>query len=185
MEIVEVEEIVEESLSFTCLPDHIWEKTFSYSLNLGNLMMTCKYFNDLILKSDKLMSEMTLVLDASKSSDREKVAAILKSERKISRFYVKDMDLFNYNLFKILDQFKYNIREINFDRIHLSPAVLVDLFEMLMDLEELNLYSIIFNDNQPVSVGFKEGRKLKKVYIGTNDAKILHTLKNRLCKMTK
>jgi hypothetical protein len=55
---MEIEEIVEETLGFTCLPDHIWEKTFSYSKNLKNLSRTCKYFNDLISKSDKLMSNI-------------------------------------------------------------------------------------------------------------------------------
>jgi hypothetical protein len=104
---MEIEEIVEESLSFTCLPDHIWEKTFSYSKNLKNLMLTCKYFNDLILKSQKLINEMTLVLEDSKSIDREKVAAILKSERKISDVCIFNVITLDFSSYKILAKLQF------------------------------------------------------------------------------
>jgi hypothetical protein len=182
---MEIEEIVEGSLSFTCLPDHIWEKTFSYSLNLGNLMLTCKYFNDLISKSEKLMSKMTLVLDASKYNDEKNIASIFKSERKVSDVRVRNIVVFGFKFFKILDHFKKSIKKIRFDTdmiydprpgnnsINWSSVFLIDLFEMLQNLEELYIDSRVkfLCDNQPLLINFTKGRKLKKVHIG--DATIL------------
>ncbi len=172
---MEIDEIG-ESLSFTCLPNHIWEKIFGYSENLMDLMLTCKYFNDLISKSPEVMSLTELVLEDSKYNNQENIAAILTSERKISYVRLQNVSAFGYNFFKILDQFKKYIKNITFsNNVHLSPIVLIDLFEMLQNLEELVIDSSNhLISHQPVTVVFKKGRKLKKVKIG--DAKILQYL---------
>jgi hypothetical protein len=129
---------IEESLCFTCLPDHIWEKTFSYSGNLKNLMLSCKYFNDLIMKSRQCMAKMKLVLEDSKSKDQDNIAAIIKSERKISRVYVRNVRVLDRIFLEILDHFKEHIKKIKFEsRIKLSSVVLVDLLKTMHSLEKL------------------------------------------------
>ncbi len=160
---MEVEEIVEESLDFTCLPDHIWERIISFSKKFKNLMLTCKYFNDLISKSRKLMAMMTLVLDASRYNNEEHVSAILKSTRKFSSVSVEDVNVLGFNYYKILGHFTKYIREIEFDdSIKLSSILLVDVFGMMPNLEKLNFYegSKLMDDYQkPV---FEKDRILKK-----------------------
>jgi Leucine-rich repeat (LRR) protein len=170
---MEIEEIT-GSLSFTCLPDHIWEMIFSYSLNLKNVVLTCKYFNDLISKSREVMSLMSLVLKDTIYNDHENIAAILKSESKISCVKFQLVSAFGCQFYKVLDHFKKYIREVKFgNNVQLSPIVLIDLFEMLQNLEELDInYGVNLIDPLPVvTVVFENGRKLKKVDLG--DAKIL------------
>jgi hypothetical protein len=164
---------IEESLSFTCLPDHIWEKIFGYSGSLEVLMLTCKYFNDLISKSRGLMERMPLVLEASKYNNQENIAAILTSERKVSSVIIRTVDLFGYKFYKILDHFKKYTKKITFKLgIYLSPIVFIDIFGMLQNLEEVYIDpNIHLIENQTVVVGFKRGRVLKKAEIG--DATIL------------
>jgi hypothetical protein len=160
---------VPKTLGFTCLPDHIWEKIIGHSKNIKNVMLTCKYFNDLVSKSHQLMDRMTLVLDEIESDERTKVADILKSERKIICVQFKDLGDFDFMFGFILGHFRNSVRKVTFDR-KCRPNILMDLIDLLPNLEELDIWAVDFRDS-PSSVEFSEGRKLKKVRV--RDARVL------------
>jgi hypothetical protein len=157
---------IEESLSFTCLPDHIWEKTFSYSKNLKNLMLTCKYFNDLILKSRKLMGQVVLSFRNyhDKSNNRQKVTAILKSQRPITVVYVDEI---SYSAYQILDHFKKYIKEISFSS-PLLPDDLLDILEMMQNLEKIEIFRI--DSSHQTNRTLAISRTIKKAFIGNLQA---------------
>ncbi len=178
---MEIEEIVEESLGFTCLPDHVWERIVSYSGNLKNLMLTCKYFNDLISKSSKIMAMMTLVLDSSKYNKKEQVLAILRSIRKLSIVRLEDVNVVGYKYYKILGHFKEYIQELEFDgTIKLSSVFLVDLFEMTPNLKKLYFDENVLLMDDYQKLVFEKERMLMKfrpidssVYAGNRRSKML------------
>jgi hypothetical protein len=93
------------------IPDHILEKIFAYSGKLDSLMLTCKYFNDLISNSQKLMMKMPLSIDEnSKIHSDEKISVLLNSKKKHYYLTFFGIDDFGQNYSKVLQHFKSSVR---------------------------------------------------------------------------
>jgi hypothetical protein len=159
----------EESSPIFLVPDVILEeKIFARSGNLKNLSLSCKYFHDLISKSQLLTKRFRLKIEEQPEKDPLPliVSTILKSKRNYSCVRFEKFNCSDSSYLELIQHFKDSITDIWFWQCSLNWLALADLFKTVRGLEELN-----FSYNRtPISkagcdVDFSKFGKLKKVCI--------------------
>jgi hypothetical protein len=155
------------------------EKIFAFSGNLKNLSLTCKYFNDLISNSQKLMKSFELKIEGKSFNaeeisnyNQQDVSTILKSKRKYSWIGFHCIYSFDSKFSEIVQHFKNSITKIEFFLCRLAPLTLVETFTTAGRLEEFQLIfsNISWEDETECNVDFKKLGKLKSVWIMNDES---------------
>ncbi len=168
MDLQKQQVLVEGSPIFLVPEIILEEKIFAFSENLKNLMLTCKYFRDVIYNSRQLMKKFELkILQQSTGRNggnynEDDVSTMLASKRKYSRIALYLDQSFDSKYLKLVQHLKDSLTKVTF---HSEFNLLALADTLAAGVQEVNFSYCNVKRNAMCHVDFSKFERIKHVRI--------------------